>query len=411
MVAANPTNQLPTLKRLWGNKVQEPLYKASKAFALMQKDTNFGGEGRYVVVTVAPTAGGSATFAQAVANQNPTQEVRFFITHKKEYQVFSIQGDVIARSRGDKNAMVEQTKHQADKARYSFARIIARRIWSIGGGAIGRPAAGSAMGAAEIILRNISDVRAFEAGMWIQLAANDGTGVAPAAPRDSGKKLQILSVNRGTGGVTVNGLWSDIAGATANDWIFRAGDHALAMTGIRGWNPEADPTAAEDFWGVDRTDIDIQRTSGVRVNGGGQPKEETLLDAGAEAQMSGMDKGDCFANPRDVTALIKELGSKRFIDVKTDMATVGFEGVLVVDGGPGGTMRVFSDPDVPQGYFWIEDMSKIYMRTAGDCPMALNEDGVGRLLRAADDDSYQGRLGTYGNIFHENPGHGLAGTW
>src|SRR5688572_10436179 len=106
-MVATVSGQTPLLKRLYGNKVAEPMYQRSKFLASISKDTNFGGEGKYVNVTVGPTAGGSADFATALANQDQTTEIRFFVTHRKEYQVFSIQGDLIARSKGDKNAILE----------------------------------------------------------------------------------------------------------------------------------------------------------------------------------------------------------------------------------------------------------------------------------------------------------------
>src|SRR5687767_12551264 len=131
--SATVSNQTSLLKRLFPKNVAEPLYKRSKFLAEVKKDTNFGGEGIYVNVTIAPTAGGSSEFSEALANQDATQEKRFFVTHKKEYQVFSLQGDVIARSKGDKNAILEQIKQQADKARYSFGRAMAARAWGNAG--------------------------------------------------------------------------------------------------------------------------------------------------------------------------------------------------------------------------------------------------------------------------------------
>ena len=134
---ANVTNQANLLKSLHGTKVADPAYKRSKCLASMKKDTTFGGDGRYVNVTVAPNGGGSADFAQALANQEATSEVRFFVTHKTEYHVFSIRGPVIARTKGNKNAMLEVVKHQTGKSRYSFGRAMAARVWGNGGGSLG----------------------------------------------------------------------------------------------------------------------------------------------------------------------------------------------------------------------------------------------------------------------------------
>lgn len=408
MTTANPTNQLPLLNRLFPKGVAEPMFKRSPFLNSCKKDTKFGGEGRHVNVTVAPTAGGSSDFATAVANQDATTEVRFFVTHKKEYQVFSVQGDLIARSKGDKNAVLEAVTQQADKARYAFFRALTARAWGHAGGALGVISSGSTVSSTSITLATRSNHVRFERNMRVQLSSTNGTS---GSLRDSGRQLTIDSINRATGVVTATAAWNTISGAATGDSIFRAGDFGNAMTGAQGWAPTSDPSASESFFTVDRTDYDVQRTSGIRISGGGAPKEDTLITACAEAQLAGAD-GDgrmVHLNPLDLSALVKELGSKRqYVDVK-GREGIGFK-ALQVD-APGGAVIVASEPDVPQGFAWLTMMDEIYLRTAGEAPMMLNEDGVGKLMRSATDDAYQGRIGCYGNFFWENPGHVVVITW
>ncbi len=413
MSSATTTTQLPLQKRLWGQGVSEPLYKRSKVFAKMQKDTDFGSEGRYVIVTVAPTTGGSANFGDAVANQGPTQEKRFFVTHRKEYQVFSIQGDLIARTKGNKNAVLEALKQQADKARYAFARSMAARLWGNGGGSLGRLDSTTTLTGTTLKLRTRADFVRFEPGMYINFSSDDGSSSSPAGLRDSGKQLQIVDINTQNSGFatfTMSANLNTVAGITANDYIFRGGDYALAWSGIPGWNPVTQPGGSDSFMGLNRSGVHVQRLAGTIVSGGGKPKEDTLEDAMAEARMAGIDDEMVVCvNPLDLKDLFKEQGSKVVIDVGTDNPKLSFKAVSIM--GPAGVVLLLDEPDVPQGYFWIEPMGELYCRSAGDVPMMLNEDGVGRLLRAADDDAYQGRLGAYGNFFHENPGHAVIGSW
>jgi hypothetical protein len=410
MASANTTNQLPLLKRLWGDKVAEPLYKRSKFLASIKKDTDFGGEGRYVNVTIGPTAGGSADFATALANQDATSEKRFFVTHRKEYQVFSIQGDLIARSRGNKNAVLESVKQQADKARYAFFRSMAARAWGNAGGALGVISSGSTVSSTTITLATRADVVRFEPNMRVTAADDDGSAASPAGVLDNGTQLTITAINRSTGTLTASAAWNTIAGIAAGDYIHRAGDYSLAMTGTRGWAPVSDPSASENFFGLDRTLGDIQRLSGIRVSGSGGSKEETLISAGAEAQMAGAESKLVFCNPLDLADLVKEQGSKVvYQQAQSREAGIGFDVIKVHT--PVGNVGVTSEPDVPKGYAWMLDTDEITLRTAGDCPMMLNEDGVGKLMRSATDDSYQGRLGCYGNFFFENPGHSVIITW
>jgi len=409
MPSANTTNQLPLLKRLWGTKVAEPLYKASRFASMINSDTNFGSEGRYVNVTVGPTAGGSANFADALAAQDATKEIRFFVTHRKEYQVFSLQGDLIARSRGNANAMVEAVRQQADKARYAFARALARKLWGNGGGALGQLATTTVLTTNQLVLRSRTDIVGFEVGMQLEFALDDGSPASPAGRLGAPDRLTVTAINRDTGTLTVSALLNTVTGITTNAYVFRRGDYAQAMTGMRGWNPVLAPTAGDSFFGLDRSTTDVTRVSGVRVNGGGKPKEETLIDGTAEAQINGITINQCFVNPLDYRDLVKELGSKREIQVTAKQAGVGFTALEVY--GATGTIQIVSEVDVPRGAGWGVDTDQITLRTAGDCPMMLNEDGVGKLLRAYDDDAYQGRIGAYGNLFQDNPGNAVIFSW
>ncbi len=409
MTTANSTNKVNVLKRLWGDKVSEPLYKRSKALALCGKDTNFTNEGRYVIVSISGTAGGSATFADAVASQDAAQEVRFFVSHKKEYQVFSLQGLFMAQTEGNPKAVVKGFEHEANKARYKFGRSMARRFWGNGGGSLGRISASQSLSSATLTLRTRLDVAAFEKGDQLEFSSDDGSGASPAGRRGAPDRLTISgAVDRDDGTLGLSGLLNTVSGITANDYIFRRGDYAAAMTGLRGWVPTADPSGGESFFGFDRSASDISRVSGVRVASGGS-KVETLINAGAEAEVNGMEITDGFINPIDLAGLIKELDSRVTIDVKSRDGSFGFKAIEFMCAA--GTIRLNSEVDVPQGNFWLGNIDSLYLRTAGDCPRMLNEDGVGKMLRMSDDDAYQGRLGAYGNIFNEDPGQWICGTW
>lgn len=409
MASANTTNQLPLLKRLWGSKVAEPLYKASRFVSMIKKDTSFRAEGKYVNVTIGPTAGGSASFSDALASQDATVEKRFFVTRRKEYQLFSIQGDAIASSKGNANAMVEILKQQADKARYSFARALARKAWANGGGALGQIASTATLASTALLLRTRTDIVGFEPGVQLEFASDDGSSASPAGRRGAPDRLTASTINRDTGTITTSGLLNTVTGITVNDYVFRRGDYANSMSGLRGWNPITAPSGGDSFFGLDRSQGDVNRLSGVRVVGGGKPKEETLIDATAEAHINGIDAKQCFVNPLDYRDLVKEMGSKREIQVGNKEAGMGFSALEVY--GTTGTVQIISEVDVPRGYAWLTDTDQITLGSAGDCPMLLNEDGVGQLIRAYDDDAYQGRLGAYLNVLVDNPGNCVIISW
>lgn len=396
MSSATTGNQVALLKRLYPRGVAEALYKRSVLLADAKKSTDFGGEGVYVNIRINGTAGSSSDFGTALANMRATTEKRFFVTHRKEYSLFSVQGDAIARSKGDKNAIVSVLKTQVDGAKYAFERAMAARVYGDQGGAIGRISASSNVATTAVTLATPSHISRFEEGIALQTSVDNGSGTSPAGTNGGPAQLTAVGLDRGTGGITANANWNTLPGTAVNHFIFRAGDYANAMTGIAGWIPSSAPSGGESFFGMDRSVGDVVRQSGIRHVGGGGSKEETLVNAGIKAAVLGSQLKRCYVSPFDFGDLQKELGSKVVIDVKTREPDVGFKGIDVHT--PAGTVTVVSDTDCPQGTAYMINPDDIELATAGECPSMLNWDGVGQVLRAANDDALQGRLGAYGNF-------------
>lgn len=405
----------PLLRVLFPDGVSEPAYKQSKLIGLMGKDTTFFGEGlKYVTVSIAPGAGGSSDFAEALANQGSTQEVRFTLTRRKLYEVGSIDGELFAAGRQSKGAVVDVVKHAMNRARYAYGRGQSRIVWGNGGGARGKITSGSTISSGTVSLTSESDGTGFFKGMWVQLAADDGTG--GAGVRDNGRKVQIGSIKRSTAGVCsltlASGNWNQISGATAaTDYIFRAGDYNVVPHGKPAWNPVAEPGGSDSFLTVNRgTAGDVNYLSGWRTIGNGQPKQQTIIDAMAQARMAGI-PGDltCFLNPLDLRDAFKDLSQLKSIPVSTDMPKVGYKGIEIV--GANGSATGLDEPDVPKGYFWLCDPKTMTQRSAGDVPMILDFDGLKTFMRNPTGDNYQFRLGGYYNNEDSEPGFSVIGTF
>lgn len=392
----------PLLKRLYGSKVAETTYKRDKLLELCKKDTNFRGEDKAITVAIAPTAGGSASFAAAVAAQEATVERRFTITRKREYQLYTIDNEAIQASQGNTAAIVEILKRQVGGAKKQFDEAIARRAHSPGGGAIGRlPTSITATGTT-VSLRDRTDI----VGTWykntlVDFKDTDGTGTSPGSVR-AGGPLKVTNIDRDDGTLTFNATLDTISGIAANDYVFRYGDFGNAMTGIQGWEPVADPSSTA-FFGVDRTE-DLAKLSGVRVDGLGKPKEETIQDAGVEAQINGFTPKHVFINSLNFKDIGKELGGQRIQEGST--GEIGFSKIVVnVATGP---VTIHSSPFVKLGYFWMGDAENLTLGTAGECPMDLT---FGNTMLLPTADARQGRIGAYGNFWVENPGEWVVGKW
>lgn len=406
------------MKVLYPTDLYVPQYQKSKAFGLAKKNTQFTGEGaKYVVVSIAPGAGGSANMAEALANQSATQQVRFTVGRKKLYEVGSIDGEAWAAAKnggGDnsKGAIVDLIKHATNRARYAFARTLAKALWSPGGGSRGRVNASYTPGSTTLTLTSRADAAGFFKGMKVNSAANDGYTTVTAARAGT---ATIASVNRSvlSGGSMVTQLvatqaWdAAIGGFTSNDFLFRSGDYALYPNGIPGWAPIADPGGGDNFNGVNRSTAgDINYLAGFRFFGNGQPKSQTAIDGGAEAHLSGLDLDTYFMNPLDMRDAFKEQSTYKTIEVQTDNPRIGYKGIQLTTAI--GDMTVLSETDVPVGYGWMVNMSDWTVLSAGDAPMLLDFDGMGMFMRNPNGDDYQFRLGFYGNVENANTGNAVV---
>lgn len=378
--------------------VAEALYKKSVGLADCKKDTSFGGEGKHINVCTSGTSGGSADFAEALANQGPSTQKRFFVQHKTEYQVASVTGQAIARSLNDKMAVLKVLKTEMDKSLNKFNNALSRRFFGNAGGAIGQIASGA--NTATITLVNRTDIIGIEIGDWVQTASDNGTSSSPAGLNAGGLKAKVIGLNRTTGTITLSAAWDVlIPGSTTNHFIFRAGDYTLAMTGLDGWVPASDPSPAENFMGMDRSVGDVVRQSGLRYNGAGMSKEEALLNACAEAGNLGSRLTRGYVNPLDFNDLVKDVGSKRYIESKTREVGIGFKGIEIYTGS--GVLEVVADPWCKRGTAKLVDPDDITLLTAGECPNPLNWGGAQSTQVLANADSVQFRLGAYGEFAYE----------
>jgi hypothetical protein len=387
------------------------MYKKSIALADVKKKTDFGGEGAYINIATSGTAGGSADFPTALANQAPSTQKRFFITHRTEYQVASVTGQAIATSMSDKMAILKVLKVEMDKANYKFTLSLSSKFHGNAGGALGQISAASNVATVTITLATPADAVKFEVGDWIQTASDNGAATSPAGVNGGGAQAQIVSMDRGTGTLTLGSAWSTaIPGTAASHFIFRPGDYANAFTGLGGWNPITAPTTGDSFFGMDRSVGDLTRQAGDRysANSGGS-YEDSVLNATAQAAVltSRLPRG--YVHPLDFNALVKELGSKRIIDAKNREGSTGFKGVTVYSAA--GDVEVVSDPFAPKGYGRLVDPDDITLMTAGECPSPLNWGGAQSTQVLANADAVQFRLGCYGNYGYEMNNVPIVITW
>lgn len=376
-------------------KFYELGYSKNPAWAMVQKKTDFGGDNKVVALRYGTTQGRGHDFSQAQANKRPSAYGRFTVTTVSDYSTANITGEAIRKAKGDANSIINALSKEIDSATMVCSRAIATEMFHNGGGARGS----ATFSGSTATLATVQDVTNFDVGMTLVASANDGSSSAHTLLAGS---AEILSINPGTGAMvmttTIPAAW------TGTCYLFQAGDFQNGLKGFPAWTPATAPTAGDNFFGLDRS-VHTYRLAGVPVTGGGGPIEETLIQAAALLVREGSRPDVCFMNPLNVAAFVKALGSKVIYDrvAAYEMADVGFQSVKVI--GPAGAIDIVADLNCPYGTAHMLQLDTWSFESAGEAPGILAEDGVSPILRNATADSYEVRIGYYGQLICEAPGY------
>ena len=384
-------------------KFHELCYKTNRFHAMVKKNTDFGGEAKIVALRNGTPQGRSASFNVAQQNVTPSVYNRFVVTTVKDYAIATITGEAIRKSKGRENSLIEGLSKEIDAAIFTCMRSIAISQWRNGGGARGQISAASNVGTATITLATPADITNFEVNMILQSSATDGTsGTARAGT------VTVTAVDRVTGNITVSGNWNAGIGAVAaSDFLFQQGDFGAMMAGVPAWLKGTSITSSDSFFGLNRFS-DSTRLGGITGTSSGNI-EDTLVDAAALAGREGGRPDAAFLNPLDYSQLVKSLGAKVIYDraESFDEPDIGFKAVML--DGPEGPIKILSDINVQKGKFALLTMDTWSFESAGEAPGILEEDG-NMILRSANLDQYEVRIGYYGNLICEAPGLNVYGT-
>lgn len=385
------------LKELYdGQTVADMIYKRNPMLALVKKATDFEGKVYPQPIITAPSAGRSAVFATAQANQTAFVAKEFMITRVRDYSIYTIDHETMLASQSNKGAFVKGVKTAADLAWKAIENSLAAALFRSGTGSIGQI---GTISSGVITLSNPGDVVQFEVNMAIQANATDG-GASPRAAAG-----YVIAIDRAAGTVTVSatlgGSAATPSGWTANDYLLVQGDNNAKVAGLAAWLPLTAPTSGDNFFGVDRS-VDPVRLAGVRYDGSGQSIEEAFIDAASLLDREGGEPTIAVTNPLSFAALEKSLGSKVYVDMKTEDGRIGFKGLQIMT--PSGAVTVLSDRSCQAKTAYLLDMSSWELKGLGEMPQMLTY-GNTELLRIANADAVEGRIGYYGNLCCNAPGH------
>jgi hypothetical protein len=385
-------------------------YKKNPLYALIPKNTEFDGRNKLITVRNATPQGRGPTIGVAQANKTASVYNGFVVTRVSDYSTATVTGEAIKAAKGSEGALIEGLTKEIDGAINTCMRSLAITMYRNGGGARGQISSGSNVSTTTITLANASDATNFEYGMTVCTAVDDGynNGGSLLGLRGGGATaITVTGVDRDAGTVTTNVAWNTVPSAAANDYIFQTAagvgsDYNSMIRGLSAWLPATAPGSTDNFFGVNRNQ-DVTRLGGIRIAGNGAAIEDTLTDAAVRAVREGGSPDHVFLNPLDWAKLSKSLGAKVLYDRATpiDEPEIGFKAIML--DGPEGPVKVVADVNCPQGTAYMVQLDTLTMESLGEAPMILDVDGV-TILRNPTSDTYDVRIGYYGNLTCEAPG-------
>ena len=377
-------------------RIKDLVYKSNPLLAMIPKFEEFDGELMQIPVKFGNPQGRSSTFQTAQANKGNTQLVAFNIRRKRDYSLASIDSETMDASMTNRGAFIRAATLEIDSSIDALKRSMAVDLYGNGSGA--RGVDDTSVTATTFTLTNVDDVTNFEVDMQLVAAANDTT-----APRAG--SMAVTAVNRDTGVITVASTAA--ANMVSGDTVFSQGDYLTAsgrlkLFGLDAWVPATGVIAPGDnFNGVDRT-VDPTRLGGQRVDGTGLPIEEALIRGATRVAREGGVPDVCFMSFTNYENLINALGAKVEYDNITPVdAQIGFEGVKIH--GPRGPIMVIPDHNAQQDLAWMLQMDTWSLNSLGMAPKILGHDG-NRMLREANADAVEVRIGYYGELACAAPG-------
>ena len=392
-------------------KVLSTVYQDNPALARMPKSTKFPGAEFDYSVRYAPISGRSEQYQTAKANRAGTKGVKFRLTRAHDYANGSITIETILASEDDIGALQAVTETEAEGAMEAMSRIMGITVYGDGSGVMGTVESPGA--STTLTLESADDITNFEVGQNIVFAAD-----ADSALRDSGEALEIEAINRSAGTMTVSANVTTIASIADGDSIFIEGDYATAedrnkMVGFDGWNPATAPSAAESFFGVDRS-VDVERLSGHRYTSTTDPGLSTyeaiqlvasrIARSGQKCDTAymGFDRFRGLVNSAESRVIYnKDPVTTKVLNSKGKMvAELGFEAVTVH--GPKGPITVVPDQNCGEETIYVQKLDSWELKSIGEAPRWLVQGQSGRYRaeeNASDDDpSVEFKLAYFGNV-------------
>ncbi len=380
-----------------GQKVENLAYDTRPTLTMVPKDTKATGKYVPIPLVYEVSQGNSATFTTAQANQAPELLAEFLLTLSSDYSLATLEQQAMLASMDEKGSFIKFSKDYVDKAIQASAQRASVSLFRSGTGSRGAIATGG-ITSGVITLSNPSDVTNFGKNMVLTAHATDG-GAARAALG------YVIARNVSAGTITVSATGIDgTAGSpslwAAGDFLCVQGDLNSVFKGFAGWLPSTAPSGVDSFFGVNRS-VD-SRLYGLYYNGNNAPIEEAIIDSALYNAREGGQPGHFITNFASYSALAKALGARReFVNLETD-GGIKFRGVKLI--GPNGDIECFADRSCQPLTGWLLQMNTWKLYSLNAVPFIFKYGDGLEMLRVANADASEVRVGFYAGLGCNAPG-------
>ena len=318
------------------------------------------------------TAGRSALFGKAHANQAPAKRVRWANTHADNYSKATVENKVIELSMGNDAAFREALTDAVDAAYGAFADDLHFELFGDGTGTRGTCTTGTTATSLQLLT---GEARFFEEGMVVTHSLAAGTVLL-----NSGETTTVTAVDRDNDVVTVAAGWTTDAATTHK--IYGDGDFGIKANGFKAWLPTYAGLVAgggsvpNTFLTVDRSK-DGSRLAGIAGEAGttaGLEVTEALVNSAAKGQREGAKLNLALLHPTDRARLALETEQRaRYAKVYSSEGNISFSALVLETGS--GAIPVMSDPAQPLDSSYMVDTREWELFSAGGLPSMFDKDG------------------------------------
>jgi hypothetical protein len=370
----------------------------------LKKETDFVGELAYVPVQNANPQGSSADFAEAQANIQQGNYLRFALTRVEHHGIARITGQAAEAAVKSEGALVDLWDNETRGIATTEMSTLATYLYGTGDGTLGQISSGQAT--TTVTLTASANMNYFELNMTVKAVSAQGTA---ATVRSGGAaKARITGIDRRNRTLTfAAALNTFITDVTATDWLVRSGDQVtgaarVVITGLDEY--VAGGTTPAALFGLTRS-ADPVRLAGQSIDYSGWAMEDAVVDASAQAGFQGIGYPDVLVcNNLDFANIKKSLGAKITYDRQGSGGTKGSHSFssLTIE-GENGPIEIVADPFCPRQKAFLLKLDQFSLFSLKAAPHVNKLDGMD-FLRRPDADAYEVRFVFYGNLKCKNPG-------